>query len=193
MKTKLGFVIALLVVAGSLRVGAATYTDLDLYYTDDPTHGGTQINETESLVGFFQIRQDQYDGDGGNGTGYNPVSEEIISARAFFYLANGDTLLTSTVDIFLGEAELRAHDGEEVLTFRLLVGGVTGTALFDLQEDGTLRYEITAESGVLALLEAQVIADAGPRSIGVPDGGSSMVLLGFGFIALGVLKRKLAA
>ena len=91
------------------------------------------------------------------------------------------------------EAELRAHDGEAELTLRLLVGGVTGTALFDLQEDGTLRYEITAESGVLALLEAQVIADAGPRSIGVPDGGSSMVLLGFGFIALGVLKRKLAA
>lgn len=193
MKTTLGLLFALLVVAGTPRVGAATYTDLDLYYTDDTTHGGTQINETESLVGFFQLKQGEYDGDGGNGTGYNPVSEEIISARAFFYLANGDTLLTSTVDIFLGEAQLQAHDGQEVLSVRLLVGGVTGTALFDLQEDGTLRYEITAESGVLALLEAQIIAEAGPRSIGVPDGGSSMVLLGFVFIALGVLKRRLAA
>ncbi len=187
MKTIKILAMALWLVAISTSVHGATYRDTDLF-----GGLGTQLNAGQSISGVFQI--DQRDFDSINEVaGYDSDVEEILSATAAFFLGLGDDLVASTVDIFLGSSVFRDDAGVPVYNFVVGNSSVQGSALFNLQEDGRLDYTITAETGTLIVYEATLRATSGPRSIGVPDGGSSVFLLGFGLMGLGFLKRKLSA
>jgi hypothetical protein len=68
------------------------------------------------------------------------------------------------------------------------VGGVSGSALFDLSANGMLNYSIVANRGDFLALSATLTVNASPK--GVPDGGSTAALLGIGFLGIYTVQRK---
>jgi VPDSG-CTERM motif len=84
------------------------------------------------------------------------------------------------------------------IPFLFTFGGVTGNALFDLNADGVLAYNIVAVPNSpwigksdFTVYSALLTANPGPRA--VPDGGTTVLLLGIGFLGIFVLQRKFAA
>jgi hypothetical protein len=92
-----------------------------------------------------------------------------------------------TVTITLGSSTF-VDNGTATILFAL--GGVTGSALFDLDADGVLEYKLVANTGDFKAVNGSLTVTAGPRA--VPDGGTTAVLLGMGFLGICAVQRKFA-
>jgi hypothetical protein len=123
------------------------------------------------------------------GYGFNPNTQDINSAVATFTLWDTPVLGGSegyriTVD------GITTASGGSFSGFITLGGAVTGTLLGNLNDDGILDYTVTATSGVFWLLDANLTAEA---TNSVPDGGTTLGLLGLGFLGIVYLRRKTVA
>lgn len=126
---------------------------------------------------------------------YDPASEFInwaqLSIRIFNSDGNYDVLsliIDPTIDPpITGSTSTRK-------TFSYLDGEVTGAALGTLRSDGTFTYTVEWEyGGSFKLTDALLIADITSNSQGVPDGGTTLGLLGVAMIGLEWGRRKVAA
>lgn len=127
--------------------------------------------------------------------GYNPANETITSATATFKLADlngGSESYSITID---GDA---FASGGNLANFQFtILSGVVGVdALLTLDSTGLLSYTVSAARGVFWLKEAKLVANATDRAlpspIGVPDGGATLALLGFGMLGLLGASRRIA-
>jgi len=77
------------------------------------------------------------------------------------------------------------------------VGLVSGTLFGSISADGMLDYRIerTSTTGAFQVQTASLTVDAtNPNiSLAVPDGGTTLTMLGLGMVGLGALRRKLGA
>ena len=162
---------------------AATYRDTDSF---GPL--GTKVNAGNTLVGYLQIDANDVDGIA-DVTGYNSAVEQINSATASFLLGDDLDFASETVNILLG-ASVFVSGGGVPSIIGWVSGAVTGTALFDLQSDGVLKYTISANTGDFMAYTASIRAQSGPRSVGVPDNGTFMALFGMSLTGLAFVGRK---
>lgn len=129
---------------------------------------------------------------------YDPVTEQITSATATFKL----------IDL-LGNNELVTVNlgGEFFATAQNFVsvslGGSPGNVNLSLFSNNTLNYSIVSDPSSLVgtlLYLTQLDFETGARTIDngtpgtrVPDGGTTMALLGFGLVGMGCIRRRLVA
>jgi hypothetical protein len=160
----------------SLNSHAISYRDLDVL--------GGLIKDT-SVTGEFNLVV----GDGGLGdrTGFNHLTEQITSATATFSFIDDADWAAETVTIKLGSFDFLNET--TLATVLFYNGSVIGNALFDLQQDGILKYTITA-NGDFYSISADLRAEASPIG-SVPDGGSTLSLLGVACLGLGWASRKM--
>ena len=163
------------------------------------TNGGF---ETGDFTGWTLAGDTGFDSVRGPFTGINPHSG---SFQAVLSVSNGSLLsqmlaltvgTTYTVDFWLANNDFGAT------SFAASLGGVTG---FSLTNGGPFGYtehtfNFTYTGGSTELLftfsrpsGSWLLDDASvnPQGRGVPDGGSTVSLLGFGLLGLAALRRKL--
>jgi hypothetical protein len=167
----------LTVVSSALLITSAhavVYTDLDVFNGA----AGTLVNASNPLNGEFEI----------NSQGYNSQTQQVTSAAVSFLIYD-DSLWDGpeTVTIDLGSSTFIQN---QEATFLFAVGGVTGSALFDLSSDGILKFSIIANSGDFLAINGLLTAVAQPKA--VPDGGMTAILLGTGFLGICALQRRFA-
>jgi hypothetical protein len=160
---------------------AVTYMDIDpvLKLLND---------DYQSHTGDFNISEH----------GYNPSSQYVYSAKAWFFFS--DDLLplpadpldkdgkyeTVEVTLGLGHLDPSAHLGPiEVNLGTILGGNISGDVLVDLSEDGKLTYTVDRVKGDFWFLGAKLVADAGSRTAAtLSDGGTTVGLLGLALLGL---------
>jgi hypothetical protein len=160
-----------LLVASTLPGRSVTYWDIDVF--------------ADKLSSSNPVKSGLFDITTGVLGGYNPLTQTIYSATAWFALSD-DQILDSDEWVQL------KLDGLNFLTpievdLTLVSGQVTGSALVTLNSTGKLSYLIQRTAGDFWALGAKLMADAGPRS--VPDGGVTLMLLGGGMAAIEFMRR----
>lgn len=180
MKFKLSrslLVLSALLALASPQAQAAIYTDHQ------------NINAT--LSRYNPIYQDEFDI---YQYGFRPANEDVISGAVAFVFIDADRK-EERVDINLGEEDFRT--GRINYGFTVFGGLLSCDALIDINEDGKISYDVRWVSGdafrlVTGTLVAHATASA-PPSHGVPDGGTTVAMLGVAMLALGCVQRKLKA
>jgi hypothetical protein len=179
----LSLAIAVAVSAATASAANLVWTDVDLegpayrYLTANPSWYQTSYYESS-----FNILND----------GFNPATMDVSSAYVKFAFADDSSSDSGEwVDIKLG-GNLRFDDVEVDGTwwnqaYDWVSGGLSGSFLADLQ-DGILTYKVKVVSGDTYLKEAKLIAKGDYSR--VPDGGSTVALLGAGLLGLLALKRR---
>lgn len=183
MKIKIRMITAAALLLAVCSTHAVTYTDTDSFGLF-----GTKVNGQTPLEGFFQIDLDDADGINDD-TGF-ASGDTVNWAKASFLLGDDLDFQSESVDISLGGAVFK--DGASVpWLVGWVAGSITGTALFDLQADGTLKYVISADRGDFRAYAAILEADVTKGSTNVPDSGSAVALLGAVIAGLGLVRRRL--
>ncbi len=162
----------------SLSAGVAqavTYSDLDDFSPDikfAPGSGGV-----DSFTSTFNILDD----------GYNPLSEQVLSATASFRVYDDFDMSGETVSVSL---EGVAFGSSSSFNFGSITlnGSVLGSVLAELSDTGVISYTVSRDSGDFSLDWARLDAQAGPRA--VPDGGLPLALLGVSVAGLSIFRRK---
>jgi hypothetical protein len=152
---------------------AALYLDHDVILKtlsySNPTHGGT-----------FNIAAQ----------GYNPDAEQITWAGFAFTFMDSD-LREDTVRISLsGDAQGVHH---VTYGFSIFGGLLSGDALLDLSEDGIVSYQVKWLTGDPFLLKTASLLAETSANASVPDGGTTVGMLGLALLGLGLMSRKLQA
>lgn len=167
---------------------AIPYTDINVI--------GVKLDDLHpSVSGEFNIAD----------AGYNSVTHQVTYASAWFAFAD-DTLPWDGQDDPLdlnGNYEVVKVDlglapgyfgPVEVNLATLLGGDVKGSVLMDLSADGRLEYTISQVTGDLYVGFAKLVAEASPRTgtaNAVPDGGTTVALLGLALLGLSAARRKM--
>lgn len=129
-------------------------------------------------------------------TGYNPGAEHITGASAYFFLS--DPTFTGAV-VGGSEAITVALDGQFFAAAVNFISVFVGGNIVDLSllADNSVNYTIRSASGSAvptALSLAQLNFSTAPGAQErVPDGGTTMTLLGIGLVGMGCIRRRLAA
>ena len=165
-----------LLLVSAITGKAVTYWDVDVFSEElsqwNPTKSGT-FDITSGLLG-----------------GYNPTTQTIYSATAWFALSD-DSLLDSDEWVQLKLDGVNFLSPVEVdFAFPPVGGQVSGQALISLDSTGNLSYTIQRTGGDFWALGAKLMAEAGPRA--VPDGGTTLMLLGGALAGIEALRRRSA-
>ena len=177
--------------ATSVHALSLIYTDLDVF------DGGRLVDPSQPLKGTFEINSQDPDGIY-DLIGYDPAIEQITNATATFFLKDDGLLgdiAPEKVTITLGPD---TFINSQTVPFLFTTGGVTGNAFFDLSADGILAYSIMAVpnnrwNGISDFKVYSALLTVDARARAVPDGGTTVLLLGMGFLGLCVLQRKFAS
>jgi hypothetical protein len=123
--------------------------------------------------------------------GYQPATMQVDSAVASFAFADNYDSDPEYVNIFLdgnlflGGLEVDGTHQNIPHSFDWYHGNLSGTLLAGLQ-DGIISYTVTITSGDAYLKRAKLVAEGSYRT--VADGGLTVLLLGGGMIALGLVR-----
>lgn len=172
LKTRLGVASALLLVCGNLS--AINYTDNDNY--------GFLLAGGGIISSSFEISSP---GDGSGTFGYDPVTQVIDSAMAdFSFYANPNVTITIGGLSFTPSLT-------QIGPIRSLSANLGLLQLADLAIDGVISYQIVNNSGnSIRVGEAVLRAYVSDRPpLHVPDGGVTALLLGFGLVCLGTIRK----
>ena len=150
---------------------AVTYWDIDVF--------------SELLSGSNPTKSGEFDITTGLLGGYDPLTQTVYSATVWFAVSD-DQLLDSNEWVKFTLNGLNFLTPIEV-DLTLVSGQVLGSALVSLDSTGTLSYTIQRTAGDFWALGAKLMAEAGPRS--VPDGGTTLMLLGGAFAGIEALRR----
>gem|GEM_PF-2020792 len=157
-------------------------------YWDVDTYGNVELNQGDSKSGTFDITGV------GAGKGYDATLHTITSGSITVRINEDvDSFFDYFFEFFISETA-QAYVGGQIFTetFWFPVNSQFGgslelAALIDLDADGLLSYTISAQQGdfrlVSARLDAEGITRQGPPS-NVPDGGTTVAMLGLGLLAL---------
>lgn len=113
-------------------------------------------------------------------SGFIPSTMVVTSATVSFsiydLLQGGDGTVGITLDnaLFISGVPVSTN---------WISAGVTGTFLSSLNVDGMLNYTVTVTDGLVLLNESKLDAWGTVRQA-VPDGGTTLVLIGLGLIGL---------
>ena len=132
--------------------------------------------------------------------GYDPATMQVNSAVASFAFSDdGDSSYDEYVDIwldatlFFDDIEVNGTHNNIPTSYDWRQNNVTGTLLTSLQ-DGVINYTVTVTSGDTYLKRAKLVAQGGykpqPPPPGVPDAGSTAVLLGMGIVGMAAAARR---
>ena len=174
----------LLIAAGliglALSVNGVTYKDIDIFGTQ-----GVQL-KNQPLTDIFNISNS--DGEGGDVVGFNPVTEMVSSATAYFSLKNNQSGEVDTYSIDLSDEAFLSGIVTEKTPITVF-GNLNVTLLAELNTLGQIEYTVQEESGAsLKLMWAELDAVAGPKP--VPDGSMTVALLALALAGLGSLGRR---
>ena len=168
-------ILVLGLVLGAVNAGAHLYYDFDYI---NQTLGPTYTTKD----GTFNIAEQ----------GYNPTTESVSWAGFAFTFIDNDNR-EDTVRINLGNSVVNYEHIE--YGFNIFGGLLTGNALLDLSSDGIISYRVRWISGdpfklMTASLTAESVARAA-ASTPIPDGGTTLGLLGIALLALGWARTRL--
>ncbi len=168
---------------------AVIWSDVDLDGNEGQPH---YVNLSEGPFGTPNTFASEFDL---TLDGFLPGEHEVLEAEVTFAFSDGysspdagDEIVTITLDfetisdltnIEVGGTHVSGYD------FFAYTLPVSGTLMASLNDDGKLAYSVTITEGNAWLKEARLDA------YGVPDTGSSLVLLGFGLLALVSIRRNL--
>ncbi len=178
-KALLGVMASMLLMGGVQSAVALTWVDND---NGDPLKFLTPSSPSYSST--FNILID----------GFDPATMKVTSATASFAFAddNGDNTY-EYVDIlldgnlFIDDQEVDGSHSNPPHSYDWYSGALSGTLIGSLNNDGILDYTVTVTSGDTYLKRAKLVAQGGYR---VPDGGTTVMLLGVGLTGLAALSRK---
>jgi VPDSG-CTERM motif len=168
-----------LIAIGLFAASAEAYTEL---YSDTNTYGilGVQVKQGTPFTDEFNIT--------GGPFGYTPLTEQLYSANATFLFTdldfNAESLTISLANTPFG-TPISSFFGAIVINADL-----GASALSDLNTDGRVSFTVTAGNGNAYLTSATLLASGGAR---VPDGGTTLTLLGLAFLGILSAQRKFAA
>lgn len=125
--------------------------------------------------------------------GYDSTAESLVWAGFAFTFLDYDNR-EETVRISLGHEVSSYH--HIARGFNLFGGLLSGDALLDLSTDGIISYQVRWVSGdpfklLTASLLAESAANVSTPPAAVPDGGTTLCLLGVGLLALGCARKRL--
>jgi hypothetical protein len=130
--------------------------------------------------------------------GFTPGSQTVSAAYASFNFL--DTDLISDIARVNLNGSLLTIGATFPIGFSAFGGSLVGTVLADLSATGKLDYTVTLQGNSSAtLLGASLTADVtdaltgNPIGNAVPDGGSTLTLLGCAMLGLGWLRKRLIA
>lgn len=172
----------LFLILGLVFTFGVTGARANLYYDQD-FHNVVLSPTRTTQYGTFNIAVQ----------GYNPSAESLVWAGfAFTFLGYDDR--EETVRISLGHEVSSYH--HIARGFNLFGGLLAGDALLDLSADGIISYQVRWVSGdPFRLLTASLLAESASNvstpSTSVPDGGTTLCLLGVGLLALGCARKRL--
>ena len=173
-------------LAGFSVAQAAIYTDIDLagpayaYLNGNGVKDGGETAK-DAFTGSFNLVNH----------GYDKNTEKIHSAA--FWFAFADDLRDGfgqdeIVKIKLEDTKIFQGDVDgSILFYDWVWGTLGGSLLATLSDTGILNYTVKILSGDTYLKEAGLIAVSRARQ--VPDGGSTVVLLGLGMLGLAFIRR----
>lgn len=175
-------------LAGFSVAQAAIYTDIDLggsayaYLKGNGVKDGGETKK-DAFEGKFNILKD----------GYDPTKEQICCA-GFWFAFSDDSRdgcgQTEVVKISIEDTKVFKGDVDgSKWHYDWVWGALGGSLLATLSDTGILDYTVKILSGDTYLKEAGLIAKSCARQ--VPDGGSTVVLLGAGMLGLAFLRRRL--
>lgn len=189
--------LSLTVAAGmSLLVGATCAKAVPYQYRDfDPILKTLDASNPSknSYSGQFDIKtnSDGTESPEKDIVGYNPITQTITSATAWFKFRN-IYAQDDYVSVTLNGQEL-LQNTPLVTTFSKFGQQITGDLLIYLEENGTIDYTVTAKSGKFKLVWARLDVKATDRPVPVPDNGLTLSLMGLALFALAGYKWKFAA
>jgi hypothetical protein len=184
---------AAMLAAVSLPASAATYID------HDPLNRSLGSGyQSYSLSGWFTITgpswtdTDSWSNSDGDVRGYVPGTA-ITSAYASFELESTDRE-REIVDIDLGSSDFLTTTGNQVNGTVAFGDNLTVSMIADLQSEGAIRYTVTLRNlannaddvGVNWARLVVTTAD----STSVPDGGTTVALLGTALLGLVAARRR---
>jgi hypothetical protein len=153
---------------------AATYSDTVFFGLDGVLLSGLNSSTTET----FDITD----------SGFKPLKEEIVSLSGeitFLDVFGGESF-----SVVFGPGLATYNFGSLPFGFTTLSGAVdSADVLADLSADGRLDLTVERTSGSFAVLSASITAE----SQAVPEGGSSMLMLGLGLCGVAAAGRRLKA
>jgi hypothetical protein len=172
----------ILAIASGVALLCAANANATLYVDNNGADVWLNANN-QSYTGQFNLTD----------YGFNPATEQIVSANACFTLF--DLFGRESYDILIDGTSL--FSGGSFCGLINLRTGITGSLLASLNVDGILNYTIQRTSGEFWLTNARLTASTGSNGGGcpnnrVPDGGTTMALLGLGILGLAAVRRKLA-
>lgn len=179
-KALMGVVASVLLMGGVQSVMALTWVDED---NGDPLKFLTPSNPSYSST--FNILLD----------GFNPATMQVNSAVASFAFADDGDSAYEYVNIyldntlFLGPIEVDGTHANIPTSYDWHSGALSGSLIGSLNADGILNYTVTVTSGDTYLKRAKLVAQGGYK---VPDGGTTVLLLGASLTGLAALSRKFA-
>ena len=120
---------------------------------------------------------------------FSPALQDITAATATFVFDDKDGYYS--IDVNLGSYDFKSQS--EIHADITFSDTLTANMLFDLNTDGKISYTITASSmggnDEFRLDSAKLVATVENQTNSVPEGGSTIALLGAGFAALGLFSR----
>jgi hypothetical protein len=122
---------------------------------------------------------------------YVPGTETFQQAEATFTIRGRDNI-AEKVSFLIGPD---SGDGEVLFGRQLFGGSISLEAMLSLGDNGFLSYCVRWVSGddPFKLEDAYLIAETSPNSQAVPDGGTTLGLLGMAMIGLEWGRRKVTA
>jgi hypothetical protein len=178
-------------VVGGALLASSQFASAILYVDNNPANVRLDADYLGGLNPFYNP---SYDGQFNlTGYGFNPTLQQIDHAVVTFTL--GDLFGSETYNISIESDSL--FSGGSFTGLINLGSDITGSLLADLNADGILNYTVSTTRGSFWLLNANLTAEASNfQSIptaDVPDGGTSVALLGLGLLALAFVRTKLVA
>lgn len=175
--------ISLASASTSFGINTYTWTDVDI----DGHEGQPNwiyMGAGDVFSSDFDIKPD----------GFQPIAHTVLDATVTFGFSDdwlGDDLGDETVTIVIDGGALWTglevdgfHDNSPV-NYDFHTTSLSGSLIANLNVDGVLQYSVTVNSGDTYLKEAKLVAN------GVPDAGSTSLLLSLGLLGISIVSRRL--
>ncbi|MDR3460078.1 MAG: VPDSG-CTERM sorting domain-containing protein [Verrucomicrobiae bacterium] len=195
MKIKNILAVAVLVGLG-VSAQAVTITFLENGANTTVGSSSTFTESGASLTAYASPGQTLYaksQGAGETGLGINsdPTGDHEIYGSTFIQLLSSQSSFAVT-SVTLGSTT----GGEVASIYYSTVLGVLGTLIGSTTSDSTILINSIYQNGYIGIAASGPTAAnvlLGPVTGTVPDGGTTVAMLGLGLTAVGLLRRKLAA
>jgi VPDSG-CTERM motif len=163
-------VVCSLVVLSGVTGRAGTLWDIDVFFK-------YLSGETATYTGYFDIKGK-----------YNSALERVTDAYAWFLVLDDQWFdKGEKVALNLGD---KPFCGPSNASFNILGGQVCGEALVTLDTTGRLKYTFCRTEGDFLALAAKLYVETCPKA--VPDGGTTLMLLGVALAGIEPLRRRMA-